>query len=510
MDPRVSLNQPVEVGAGIAIGACAGLWTLGILLFVIPFLTNRGHFLHGRPRLWELTHIVAWILSFQLRLTMSLVWVWHRFQGLDLSQRMHWIDRLSWTSLMVLPILPFTMVIAISAVLLIKGQEKAPEVCSGGVSARLQARHAPLPRERGRSREHPQAPWPSARSEPEEAKETILTLIAAGQSRPGGRLSCERRGGRFRLGGGGPGGTEPPLSERAQYLQRKHKLLSEELEACKQRVDQVLQENDFLDSEAPRLREENRLYASYASTRAQRFANAIVRLEEQNRVSLSQIHSQRAELASIYRGREDEVRAQLLEMEARAAQMAQQVQELQPYKRRGPEGPPLWEPTPAASDPESFPSKTPSNATFRVPSVPASHNPSQVLCRADSWTPSLPSKVSVPRVPSLVPSHVGTRVLSLVPSKASLRVPSHVGSRVQSLSVSRPGSRVPSLTPSGPGSGVASLTTDSQFSSRSSLRAASQNTILSGKLVPRSSSYPLPVEGDGDRDAADEAASGRA
>lgn len=44
-----------------------------------------GHFLHGRPRLWELTHIVAWILSFQLRLTMSLVWVWHRFQGTWLS-----------------------------------------------------------------------------------------------------------------------------------------------------------------------------------------------------------------------------------------------------------------------------------------------------------------------------------------------------------------------------------------------------------------------------------------
>ncbi|XP_010852556.1 PREDICTED: coiled-coil domain-containing protein 166 [Bison bison bison] len=445
----------------------------------------------------------------------------------------------------------------------------------------------------------------------------------------------KKRGpGAGRRGGAAGEGTEPPLSERAQYLQRKHKLLSEELEACKQRVDQVLQENDFLNSEAARLREENRLYASYASRRAQRCANAIVRLEEQNRVSLSQIHWQRAELASIYRGREDGVRAQLLEVEARAAQMAQQVQELQPYKelqleqlariralerellhrrvehtqllhrvrrrfledkaaferearqrveslarcaereaarallahtqairvengrlrqellwllrrtqvlqdtrrqlleqreqlrrehedtrdlarvhgwlRRGPEGPPLWEPTPAASDPESFPSKTPSNATFRVPSVPASHNPSQVLCRADSWTPSLPSKVSVPRVPSLVPSHVGTRVLSLVPSKASLRVPSHVGSRVQSLSVSRPGSRVPSLTPSGPGSGVASLTTDSQFSSRSSLRAASQNTILSGKLVPRSSSYPLPVEGDGDRDAADEAASGRA
>ncbi|CAI9154979.1 unnamed protein product [Rangifer tarandus platyrhynchus] len=436
-------------------------------------------------------------------------------------------------------------------------------------------------------------------------------------------------------------GAEPPLSERGQYLQSKHKLLSEELDACKQSVDQLLQEKDLLDREAARLREENRLYASYASTRAQRFANAIVTLEDQNRENLSQIHRQRAELASIYRGREDALRAQLLEMEARAAQMAQQVQELQPYKelqleqlariralerellhvrvehtqllhrvklqfledkaaferearqrvqslarraereaarallahieairvdnvrlrqellqlrhraqvlhdtrrqlleqreqlrreledtrdlprvhgwlRRGPEGPPLWEPSPAASDPESFPSKTLSRATFPVPSVPASQNPSQVLSRADSWTPSLPSKVSVPRVPSLVPSRVGSTVLSLAPPKASSRVPSHdplhAGSRVQSLSVSHPGSWLPSLTPSGPGSGVASFTPsrpDSQFSSRSSLHAASQNTILSGKLVPRSGSYPLPVEEDSDRDAADEAASGRA
>ena len=42
--------------------------------------------------------------------------------GLDLSQRTHWIYRLSWTSLTFLPLLPFTTVIVISAVLLIKGQ----------------------------------------------------------------------------------------------------------------------------------------------------------------------------------------------------------------------------------------------------------------------------------------------------------------------------------------------------------------------------------------------------
>lgn len=134
-----------------------------------------------------------------------------------------------------------------------------------------------------------------------------------------------------RRSGAGGEGAEPPLSERAQYLQREYKLLSEQLDACEQRVDQVLRDNAFLDREALRLREENRLYASYVSARAQRCANAVVRLEEQNRVDLTLIHWQRAELASLYRGREDGVRAQLLEMEARAAQMAQQVQALQPY-----------------------------------------------------------------------------------------------------------------------------------------------------------------------------------
>ncbi|XP_016077506.1 PREDICTED: coiled-coil domain-containing protein 166 [Miniopterus natalensis] len=126
--------------------------------------------------------------------------------------------------------------------------------------------------------------------------------------------------------------AEPRLSERAQYLQREYRLLSEQLRTCEERVDRVLRENAFLDCEALRLREENRLYASYVSARAQRCANAVVGLEEQNRTDLTQIHWQRADLESLYHGREDGVRAQLLEMEARAAQMARRVQELQPYK----------------------------------------------------------------------------------------------------------------------------------------------------------------------------------
>uniref|UniRef100_A0A8C2MG97 DUF4515 domain-containing protein n=1 Tax=Cricetulus griseus TaxID=10029 RepID=A0A8C2MG97_CRIGR len=126
--------------------------------------------------------------------------------------------------------------------------------------------------------------------------------------------------------------AEVQLTERAQYLLREYSLLSDNLVACEQWVDQVLQDNAFLDREALRLREENRLYASYVSTHAQRCANTIVRLEDQNRVDLAHIRWQRAELASLYHGREDGVRAQLMEMKRRAENMTQQVQELQPYK----------------------------------------------------------------------------------------------------------------------------------------------------------------------------------
>ncbi|XP_059528377.1 coiled-coil domain-containing protein 166 [Myotis daubentonii] len=126
--------------------------------------------------------------------------------------------------------------------------------------------------------------------------------------------------------------AEAQLSERAQYLLREHGLLTQQLDAYEQCVDQVLQDNILLDGEALRLRDENRFYATYVSAHAQRCANATVRLEEQNRVDLAQIHSQRTDLEALYHGREEGVRAQLQEMEARAAHMARQVQELQPYK----------------------------------------------------------------------------------------------------------------------------------------------------------------------------------
>ncbi|ELK11709.1 hypothetical protein PAL_GLEAN10010450 [Pteropus alecto] len=238
-------------------------------------------------------------------------------------------------------------------------------------------------------------------------------------------------------------GTEPQLSERAQYLQREYKLLSEQLAACEERVDQVVQENAFLDCEALRLREENRLYASYVSARAQRCASAIVRLDEQNRADLAQVHWQRAELASLYQGREDgllrDTRRQLLEQREQLRREHESTRDLarvHGWLRRGPGGPALWQPPPPASRSESF-------ASLTDLSLPASRTLSQVS----------PSAVS--------------RGLSVIPS--------HVVAQVPPLIASRSGSRVPSLTVSGPGSRV---------SSRTSLRVSSQSITPSAKSVP--------------------------
>uniref|UniRef100_A0A8C2YP22 Coiled-coil domain containing 166 n=1 Tax=Chinchilla lanigera TaxID=34839 RepID=A0A8C2YP22_CHILA len=395
-------------------------------------------------------------------------------------------------------------------------------------------------------------------------------------------------------------GAEPPPSERFQYLQREYTLLSEQLEACEERVDRVLRENAFLDSEAQRLREENRLYASYVSAHAQRCAQAIVGLDQQNRVDLEQIQGQRAELASLYRGREDGVRTQLLDMEARAAQMVQQVQELQPYKelqleqlarirtlerellhmrvehtqllhrekkrfledkaaferearqsvqslarraerdaarallvhtqaikadngrlrqellrllhraqllrdtryqllqqreqlrlehkdtrslvrvhswlRRGPEGPPLWQP-PAPSQPSSRP------GSF------ASRDPS----RAASMVPPGARSRAVSQVPWMVSSRTASRVPSLR-SRATSQVQS-LSSGLESLVLTRTASRVPSLTQSNSGFQIASQTPStlspklsregSGISPRTSFPDTSQNTVPSGKSDPK-------------------------
>ncbi|XP_025306558.3 coiled-coil domain-containing protein 166 [Canis lupus dingo] len=418
--------------------------------------------------------------------------------------------------------------------------------------------------------------------------------------------------------GAGGDGAEPPLSERAQYLQREDTLLSEELGACQARVDQVLRDNAFLDAEALRLREENRLHASYASARSRRCPRAVVRLDEQHRADLTQLQGQRAELASLFRGREDGVRTQLLEREARAAQMARQVQELQPYKelqleqlariralerellhmrvehtqllrrvkrrfledkaaferearqrvqslarraereaaraliahtqairadngrlrqellrllrwaqllhhtrrqlleqreqlrrehqdtrdlvrvhgwlRRGPDGPPLWQPPPASHPVSPAASTAPSLVASRAPSRAASQILSSLPSHVDSWIPSRAPLGAGSQAPSQPWRNVGARVPSLTLSLT----PSRPGSLTPSLTPSHKGSRVPSLTPSHQGGRAQSLPSSrpgSQVSLWAPLAGASQSNTPAKSASGSGFSCP-PVQGD--------------
>ncbi|KAG8515370.1 Coiled-coil domain-containing protein 166 [Galemys pyrenaicus] len=413
-------------------------------------------------------------------------------------------------------------------------------------------------------------------------------------------------------------GAEPLPSERAQYLQREYTLLSEQLAACEGHVERVLQENAFLDQEALRLREENRLYASYVSTRAQRCAHAIVRLDEQNRIDLTHIRLQRAELESLYNGREEGVRAQLLEMEGRAAHMARQELQLEQlariralerellhkrvehtqllhrvkrrfledkaaferearqrvqslgrraereaaraliahtqaikadngrlrqellrllgraqllhvmrrqlleqrdllrrehedtrdlarvhgWLRRGPEGPPLWQPPPSSRLSSLACSKDWLRATSWSPSVPASGQASPLSSRAasesglggpplvgalvsskaDSRGPSLTPSRPHSRAPSLTPAHGGSQARSLMPSG-----PFSWGS---SLALSARDSRAPSLTRAPTGSLRPSLTSGAQSSWGALVSEASQITAGAQEAGPGAGSTP--------------------
>lgn len=175
---------------------------------------------------------------------------------------------------------------------------------------------------------------------------------------------------------------EQPLSERVQYLQREYTMLSESLVDCEQRIDQLLQNNAFLNSEAQRLREETRLFAGYMSAHALRCANTVVRLEDQNRIDLAQIRWQRAELASFYHDREDGVRTQLQDMKKRAETMTQQVQELQPYKASA------RAPLPADRAGSRGMGELPTGALICAPSPHPTPppNPHLIPCRSCSWS----------------------------------------------------------------------------------------------------------------------------
>lgn len=250
-------------------------------------------------------------------------------------------------------------------------------------------------------------------------------------------------------------------------------------------------------------------------------------------------------------------RRQLLEQREqlrREHEGARNLARVHGWLRRGPGGPPLWQPpapSQSASRADSLTtqvvlfraaSQTPTHATSRAPSVVVSlvtsQGPSVVSSRTVSRVPSAASpKTSQDRslVPSPAPSKAGSgmgslasahpdsRVLSLLPpSRRSSRGPSvtrsHRSSRAPSVTRSHRDSEVPS-TSSSAGSEFLSKTQSlegSRTSPRSSLRKTSQDMLISAESDPKLPSglsqdrSPPTLQSEPVKtDAAAEAASGR-
>nr|XP_033790123.1 coiled-coil domain-containing protein 166 [Geotrypetes seraphini]XP_033790124.1 coiled-coil domain-containing protein 166 [Geotrypetes seraphini] len=120
--------------------------------------------------------------------------------------------------------------------------------------------------------------------------------------------------------------------EKEEYLKNEYRILTEHLITMRKRVRQFQQDNEFLDQEAKRLQQENKIFASYLAKRAQKMDNSIIRLSDYNRHMLKEIRSERAELLAKFKNKEIELRSQLLEKQVQFSAMSKEVEELQPFK----------------------------------------------------------------------------------------------------------------------------------------------------------------------------------
>uniref|UniRef100_A0A8C8S583 DUF4515 domain-containing protein n=1 Tax=Pelusios castaneus TaxID=367368 RepID=A0A8C8S583_9SAUR len=126
--------------------------------------------------------------------------------------------------------------------------------------------------------------------------------------------------------------TEPFVIEREQYLQKEYRILTEHMNMYMKRVEHFLWENEFLDKEALKIREDSKAYVTYITKHTQKCQNAIITLNDQNHFDLTQVQKQKEELISQYTDKEKEVRKQLMEMETKYSLMNKEVEDLQLFK----------------------------------------------------------------------------------------------------------------------------------------------------------------------------------
>ncbi|NXG53918.1 CC166 protein, partial [Psilopogon haemacephalus] len=138
-----------------------------------------------------------------------------------------------------------------------------------------------------------------------------------------------------RNGNGAKGKSDPkeaPGKERRLYLQKECKILTKYIHTYTEKVEQLLQENRFLEKEAQEIQGESSTYLSYLKKHRQKCQNLIITLNDQNHTSLAQVWAEKEKVISQYTEKEEEVRSNLVNVEAKYSLMEKELEELEPFK----------------------------------------------------------------------------------------------------------------------------------------------------------------------------------
>lgn len=125
---------------------------------------------------------------------------------------------------------------------------------------------------------------------------------------------------------------EEPARERKLYLEKECKILTKYIDTYMGKVEQLLQENRFLDKEAKEIQDESSTYLSYMKKHRQKCQNLIITLNDQNHSSLAQVWAQKEKLISQYAEKEEEVRSSLAEVETKYSLVDKELEDLEPFK----------------------------------------------------------------------------------------------------------------------------------------------------------------------------------
>lgn len=123
-----------------------------------------------------------------------------------------------------------------------------------------------------------------------------------------------------------------PITDKEQYLQKEHDILTEHVNNYTQRMEHFQKENELLDKEALEIRENTKAFIIYLNKHKLRCQNSVITLNDQNHEELEEVQKQKEELLSQYVDKEKEVKCQLSEMEIKYNHMNTEIEKLQPFK----------------------------------------------------------------------------------------------------------------------------------------------------------------------------------